>query len=142
MQYVNCLYSAQGEYICQKNERLVNEPIVEGFFGDADAFAKKPLSPEQKQTRSYEEMTKSCSKDVGNKNECIEKLTSFHNDKCSREACSALSKCGKSRKDPCPKGQLKQCSDAKFIQNMITTGTNYITKKTAIPDEKGMPKLC
>lgn len=39
MQYVNCLYTTQGEYVCQKNEKLdafYNKPVVEGFYaGDA-----------------------------------------------------------------------------------------------------------
>jgi hypothetical protein len=137
MQYVECLYSAQGEYICQKRE--VDQPIIEGFFGDAI------LTPAQKQTKSYETMKKACVLDNTemNRNSCIEKLATLYNDKCKKVACSPLSKCGtKGRQDACPSGKLKQCSDAKFTQSMITNGTNYINKSTVIPGEIGMPNLC
>lgn len=134
MQYVNCLYSAQGEYLCQKT----NKPVVEGFYEDAK------LTPEKKLSIKYIDMKNSCTStntDV-NKKKCIEQLATFHNDKCGKSACSPLSTCGTSRQNACSGQQLKKCSDTKFSQSMITNGTNYITKKTVIPDEKGMPNIC
>ena len=139
MQYVNCMYSAQGDYLCHNNEILDSEPTVEGFYGDA------ALTPEKKLTATYNSMKSLCTSTNtdANKNSCIEKLATFYNDKCSRkEACSPLSGCGTSRKDPCPKGKLKQCSNQKFSQSMITNGTNYINKSIVLPDEKDMPNLC
>jgi len=131
MQYVNCLYSAQGEYLCQRT----NKPVVEGFYEE---------NAELKLSNTYDNMKKFCTStntDV-NKKKCIEQLATFHNDKCGKSACSPLSTCGTSRQNACPKGQLRKCSDTKFSQSMITNGTNYITKRTVIPDEKGMPNLC
>ena len=49
MQYVSCLYTAQGDYVCQKNQKLdafYNKPIVEGFYaGPPPASQSQAPSP-------------------------------------------------------------------------------------------------
>ena len=48
MHYVNCLYTAQGDYVCQKNQNLdafYNKPIVEGFYAGPPASQSQAPSP-------------------------------------------------------------------------------------------------
>lgn len=140
MQYVNCLYSAQGEYVCQKNERLdafYDKPIVEGFEENAD----------KKKENSYGYMTSNCTKPNTKEQlvKCIDALASFYNldPNCKKNngTCSPLSGCVQTRQNSAT-CKINQCADPVFSKAMIADGTNYITKKNSIPLIDDMPVYC
>ena len=148
MQYVNCLYSAQGDYICQKNERLdafYDKPIVEGFEGGLVQRGLAQEKSDQKIDESYKNVVKYCAPDTTTVNAklCIDNLATFHNTKCKKtDFCSPLTKCVQTRQNAYTTCKVKQCTDPVFTKAMIEDGTNYTTKKTVIPKLSDMPSRC
>lgn len=81
MQYVNCLYTTQGDYMCQKNQKLdafYNKPIVEGFYADAPA---PPMDPKLKAL--YDSVkNKKCINIVNPSDDCYNSMLSLYNYQC------------------------------------------------------------
>ena len=135
MQYVSCLYTAQGDYVCQKNQKLdafYNKPIVEGFYAGppptSQSQAPSPAAPSPVARQSvppqakapsagqkvdmtgkyFDNVKKTCA-DSKNINVCYNNMANLYN------SCSTPS--SMCTYTPPPKGQragagMKQCESS------------------------------